>query len=154
MLAPEESRAAMNAQTNPTAASRLFFTCRWVMRMLRLEALVTGADPANAFNARASANRVRSSPISASRWAPVRSASPTNEVMIRWSGCWVKAPAVASPSRSTLAHSASRVASTATAWMPKASSTRVGCRNFGSRSCWWIHDPIFDAALRRVWGES
>ena len=50
----------MNAQTNPTAASRLFFTCRWVMRMLRPEALVTGADPANAFNARASANRVRS----------------------------------------------------------------------------------------------
>ena len=67
--------AAMNAQTNPTAARRLFFTCRWVMRMLRPEALVTGADPANAFNARASANRVRSSPISASRRAPVRSAS-------------------------------------------------------------------------------
>jgi hypothetical protein len=29
---------ATNAQTNPTAASRLFFTWRWVMRMLRPEA--------------------------------------------------------------------------------------------------------------------
>jgi hypothetical protein len=43
---------------------------------------VTGADPAKAFNARASTNRVRSSPISASSRAPVRAASPTNEVMI------------------------------------------------------------------------
>jgi hypothetical protein len=42
----------------------------------------TGADLAAAFNARALANRVRSSPISASRRAPVRSPAPTNEVMI------------------------------------------------------------------------
>lgn len=36
---------AMNAHTNPTAESRLFFTCRWVMQMLRPEAFVTGRRP-------------------------------------------------------------------------------------------------------------
>jgi hypothetical protein len=41
-----------------------------------------GSDPAEAFSARASANRARSSPISASTCAPVESANPGKLMMI------------------------------------------------------------------------
>ena len=70
------------AQTQPTAASRLFFIRRWVMEVTLPEALVTGADPAYAFSARSSANRSRSSPISARMRAPLTSARPGKLVMI------------------------------------------------------------------------
>jgi RNA-directed DNA polymerase len=68
----------MNAQTKPTAARRLFFTCRWVMRMLRPEALVTGADPANAFNARALTSRLSQQP-------PRNVLIRLNQIMRGWS---------------------------------------------------------------------
>jgi hypothetical protein len=55
---------------------------RWVMEMEGPDARVMGADPAWAFSARASANRVRSSPISATTRAPVESAKPRKLVMI------------------------------------------------------------------------
>ena len=41
-----ECAAATKAQTKPAAASRSFFTRRWVTDRLRPEALVTGAEPA------------------------------------------------------------------------------------------------------------
>jgi len=81
------SRIAAKAQTNPTAASLFFSTCRWVTQVLRPDARVTGAEPANALSPRASANRPRSSPISAKTRAPVASPSPGKLVMISKSGC-------------------------------------------------------------------
>jgi hypothetical protein len=51
---------------------------------------VTGAAPAYALSALASAKRDRSSPISASTRAPVRDPSPGRLVMISASGCWPK----------------------------------------------------------------
>lgn len=51
-------------QMYPLAASRLFFTRRRTTVRDFPDARVTGTDPANACNARSSANRFRSSPIS------------------------------------------------------------------------------------------
>jgi len=69
------------------AASRLFFTCRRRIEMLRPEALVMGAAPANALS-RGSAKRLRSSPISASKRALVMSPRPGKLVKTsRGHGC-------------------------------------------------------------------
>jgi hypothetical protein len=55
----------VNAQEWPIAASRLFFVRRRVTVRDLPESRVTGAQPAKACSARSSANRSRSSPISA-----------------------------------------------------------------------------------------
>jgi hypothetical protein len=72
----------VNAQEWPIAASRLFFVRRRVTVRDLPESRVTGAQPAKACSARSSANRSRSSPISASTIAPLMSARPGKLVMI------------------------------------------------------------------------
>jgi hypothetical protein len=96
--------AAANAHNQPAAARRSFLIRRTVMLIDLPDARVTGADPAYALSVRASANRVRSSPISARIRAPAESLRPGKLVMISWSGCWPNASAVPSAGESALRH--------------------------------------------------
>ena len=98
------------------------------------QARVTGADPAYAFSARSSANRARSSPISARIRAPVRSARPGKLVMTAWSGCLRNSSVAACSSSSAPTQAASRIASRASVWRPIAFSTSSGWRSCGARS--------------------
>ena len=74
--APGEPRNDASAQIAPTAARRRFLICRCATTVFFPLARVIGADPAKAFNPRASAKRARSSPISASTRAPARFPRP------------------------------------------------------------------------------
>lgn len=95
---------------------------------------MTGAETAYAFRPLASANRARSSPISARTRAPLSGPSPGKLVMISASAWASNACTVASARSSTLAHAASSCRSSASACRPIASSTCGRWRICGTRS--------------------
>ncbi len=67
---------------------RLFLTNRRPTKRFLPEARVMGADQAYDFSARASANRARSSPSSASMRAPSMGPRPGKLSRISLSACW------------------------------------------------------------------
>ena len=124
-----EARSDPSAQIGPTAARRRFLICRCNTTVFLPLARVIGADPAKALSPRASAKRVRSSPISASTRAPASFPRPGKLVMISASGCCSKWAIAASASSSAAAQAASNWRSSALSWMPIAFSTTGGwCR--------------------------
>ncbi|GAB7043923.1 hypothetical protein JCM9533A_77740 [Catenuloplanes niger JCM 9533] len=97
-------------------------------KLLLPDALVTGAAPANARSARASANLPRSSPISASSRAPSWTPSPGTLVTIFASGCAVNISSMRCSSRSNVRQSASSCPTRPSSCSPIASSTAADWR--------------------------
>ena len=94
-MAPGEAVRAEKAQRKPACMSRLFLTKRRPTKCFLPEARVIGAEPAYDFRALASANRVRSSPISASSRAPSRGPRPGKLSRISLSACSLNAASAA-----------------------------------------------------------